>query len=259
MATNYRLYATKTYKKAFQIDHQTRHFVFFVRVGWAQGYIENMSEYLPLKQIFLRSIRMPFENHKELLRLGWPYATIILIFSFIPENYEGFSIYIAYLVLVTVTGVLGIVGCHRVFLLPKETVAETSTFRWSPRESNFLLSMVGIGIMSSIISIPFYAIYFYLEYLDVFANVESGIILKIIFMLILIPVTYVVSRWSLVLPDTAVDHDNTFSWAWNVSSRHSFRLFVLIGAIPLTTNLTLEFITSFTEPSNLFSLVQNTV
>lgn len=80
-----------------------------------------MNDPLPIKQIFLEGIKMPFANHKELIRLGWPYACLMLSSSFVADETGSIVLIITYLAIFYITGILGIVGCHRVFLLPKKS------------------------------------------------------------------------------------------------------------------------------------------
>ncbi len=219
--------------------------------------VKTMNKQLPIKQIFVESIKMPFDRYKELIRLGWPYAFLILASSFMPEDIDGIALNIAYGAVFCLTGVLGTVGCHRVFLLPTDIVSKTPTVRWSYRETNFLLCMIGIGILTSLIIMPFF---FVVANLDFFAYYEDNeTLMGLIFTISLMPVYYFVSRWSLILPDLAVDNDRTFSWAWNISSGYSFRLFILIGALPLVTSVIFELLVSLLEPSYILSLIQNSI
>lgn len=221
--------------------------------------VKTMNDQLPIKQIFTEGMKMPFANYKELIRLGWPYAFLILASSFMPDEIDGVALNIAYAAIFCITGVLGIVGCHRVFLLPKNLVNETSTVRWSYRETKFMLCMLGIGILTGIISIPFFFAIFNIADLEFFTDESNELLWGFIFTISFMPAYYFVSRWSLILPDSAVDNDRTLSWAWNVSSGYSFRLFVLIGALPLTTNFIFGFIVTFLDPSYILSLVQNAI
>ena len=219
-----------------------------------------MNEQLPIKNIFLNGIYMPFEHYKELIRLGWPYAFLILASSFFPEKTDSFIFNSSYFILICIAGVLGGVGCHRVFLLPSEPVSETNTIRWGSRETNFMLKFFGIGLLGSIFLIPIVVLVSsYLEGVEFFAAGRNEALSGLIFTFALMPVYYFISRWSLILPDSAVDNDNTFSWAWSVSSDYSFRLFILIGALPLSAHFLFALLITFLEPSIIFGLIENTM
>ena len=217
-----------------------------------------MSDQLPIKEIFLRGIEMPFKRHKELIRLGWPYAFLVLGSSFILEDINGIFLNITYIALLCFTGVLGIVGWHRTFLLPTKAVTETATVRWDHRETKFLLCFLSIGIISSIVLlIPFLIITLNLNF---FVHKDNSVVTYLtVQALLMVPAYYLVSRLSLILPDSAVDNDHPLSWAWNISADHHFRLFILVGAIPWLTSLIFELLIAFVEPSYILNLLQNSV
>ena len=62
---------------------------------------------------------MPFVNYKQLIRFGWPYAFVILASSFMLDDIDGIALHIVY---IAISCIVGAVGCHRVFLLPKKIV-----------------------------------------------------------------------------------------------------------------------------------------
>jgi len=47
-----------------------------------------------------------------------------------------------------------------------------------------------------------------------------------------IPVLYVVGRISLVFPSTAVDHNMSMRWSWQVTKDNGFLMFIIVGAMP---------------------------
>lgn len=215
-----------------------------------------MNKKLPIKKIFFKGIKMPFERYKELIRLGWPYATLVLASSFISEEINGITLNIACGGLFFFTGVLGMVGCHRIFLLPTKDVAETSTVRWGYRETKFMFCLIGIAVLASIISAPIFTVFFNL---DDFSNRDNKTVMGLVYIVLFIPVYYFISRWSLILPDSAIGNNRTLSWAWDISADYSFRVFILIGAVPLFTSFIFEIIFSVLEFSYILNLFQNSV
>ncbi len=54
------------------------------------------------------------------------------------------------------------------------------------------------------------------------------------------PYLYFFSRWSLVLPATAIDETFDMSLSWSLSKGNGIRLMFLLGLIPVITNQLLE-------------------
>ena len=216
-----------------------------------------MNDPLPIKQIFLEGIKMPFANHKELIRLGWPYACLMLSSSFVADETDSIVLKITYLAIFYITGILGIVGCHRVFLLPKKVVNETLTFRWSPRETKFLFCMLAVSILAFFISMPFLTVIFNIIDFELINGEDYQIFFEIILTISFIPISYIISRFSLIFPDTAVGNNRTLLWAWNISSGYSFKLFILIGVLPLTTEYMFELIENFVDTTYILSFIKS--
>lgn len=218
-----------------------------------------MKEPLPIKEIFIEGIRMPFARYRELIRLGAPYAILFLASAFLPEEAEFSALGFASGALLTLTGVLWIVGCHRVFLLPADIVQETPAARWSIMETEYLLSTIGIALLSALVTFPIFIVHFALPEIALFANGENRILMVIVTVVMFVPAYYFMSRWSLILPGIAIDTDRTVSWAWSVSSGYSFRLFVLIGALPVLTDFCLSYILALFGPSIILNILHNLV
>lgn len=59
--------------------------------------------------------------------------------------------------------------------------------------------------------------------------------------LISLPVYYVIARWAMVFPATAIDHKGkTLMWSWDLSMGNGLRLFLLVGLVPISTNFILS-------------------
>ena len=204
-----------------------------------------MEEQLPIKNIFIRGIKMPFERYKALIRLGWPFALLTLAWSLVPEDVNSIPLHFVYYTLSGLTCVLAMVRCHKVFLLPQQLIRETQTLRWSYAESNFLLSTILLGLLYFLVVLPVFLVIFNIAEMTFFEGESHEVLMGIIFALLLLPVYYFVSRWSLILPGSAVGGKVGLSWSWHASSAYSFRLFILIGATPFITDIFLAFFTVF--------------
>lgn len=218
-----------------------------------------MNQQLPIKKIFIRSLEMPIERHKELIRLCWPYAFLILGSSFISGKIDGTALNIAYTGLFLLTGILGAVSCHRVFLLSADQVSQTPTLRWSRRETRFLLYTIGLAILVSVMTAPVVAATFFILPSDLLIRDHAKIVTVLFLYVLYLPAFYILSRWSLILPSCAVDHNVTPSSSWNMSSSNSLRLFVLVGFLPLITGLISESIALLTEPSYALSFIHHSI
>lgn len=70
-----------------------------------------------------------------------------------------------------------------------------------------------------------------------------------------VPLYYVASRWSLVLPSSAIGiHGNSFRWSWRGSSGNGWRLTLLIWFFPLLTGFLFDLWPDY--DSILFKLYQ---
>lgn len=217
-----------------------------------------MDEKLPLKEIFQRGITMPFGRYQSIFRLGWPYLVLVLVLSVMNNQEGGVLISLLLAVATWAMSVLAVVGCHRVFLMSHEEVRKTRTFRWSHRETNFLFSVIGMGILASLICIPFVMLVIFLA--GGFEQLEDGQYMAAPLMaLVPLPAYYFISRWSLILPDTALDNDRTFSWAWQQSKPYQWRLFLLVGILPLASSFVIGWIGQFGAEGIVWTIITNLV
>lgn len=100
------------------------------------------SDQFPLRKIFLAAIKVPFQQYKQLIRLGWPFIAFLFAFSFYSNEFDSIILNIIYGIINTFLGLIALVACHRVFILPEGSVKHLSTFRWSSTEINFLFNML---------------------------------------------------------------------------------------------------------------------
>ncbi len=196
-----------------------------------------MKRELPIRAIFDESVNMMFARTHDLFRLGWPYLGISLVYWQVTEEIIGRAQYFLFSVVAIFSSVLAIVACHRVFLLGREEVEQTMTFRWGYRETKFLINIVGISFLAGLLVLPVVVgLQIVTDVGKLWAD-EGSILGFVVFAILYLPATYVMSRLSLILPDIAVDNDRTLAWAWALSSGHSFSLFILIGLLPILTSL----------------------
>lgn len=211
---------------------------------------------LPVLQIFLLSIQLVKQNIKVFIRFGLPLLVLVAIVAFgvfvaanngtISVRSGDFPLFYTLILIITVFAIITIVavGCHRGFLMSEEDIYNTKTFRWESREWKFLGWWLAISLLSGLMFMAYGLILTPLAYL--FDIQQSGIFVNIIQLITLLPVLYVISRWSLVLPATAVDDtEASLSEAWNLSDGQGWRLTVIIGVIPFIINNALEILPAY--------------
>jgi len=224
--------------------------------------MDSSNNKLPVIKIFTEALVLPKTHGATLLRLGTPFlivgALLVFIFSFYtwPDEPTGLEIGIGVLsgILYVFTIVMAIIGCHRAFLLNNDSVENTKAFRWSGRETRFIGWWIIIGFCSALIALPIMLILMP-QLTDVTDEIKDNDFLTYLQMgVISVPIYYVASRWSLVLPATAIDERHkTLSWAWGLSSGNGWRLTLLIGFLPFTTDLIFNYLPEY--ESIIYSLV----
>ena len=146
---------------------------------------------------------MPFEKYREILRLGWPYAILMLGSSTLLNEVDGVILNIVFYGFMCFTGILGVVSCHQIFLSKQELVGELRTFRWRSNETRYLISAFVLGFLTSLMMMPFIFMFVYLDGDSLFQD-SNSILVNIVYAVMFIPVAYVTARWSLILPHAAL-------------------------------------------------------
>ncbi len=123
------------------------------------------------------------------------------------------------------------VAVHRVLLLDQGSVSSSSGLLfWTPRENRYfgrLLSLLVIAFFLSRLTVRV------LEYgLDRGFPDPWELMSAYSAPFFAIVSVYVLSRLSLILPATAIDEHRNFSWAWQHSRGHGWRLLVGVGLFP---------------------------
>ncbi|MBW8191222.1 hypothetical protein K0504_09255 [Neiella marina] len=211
--------------------------------------MDDITNKLPIKSLLFEAASLCISNYKSLFRFVAPFIiTLVLaaVFSALlaPSTVdEGFPVtffigFVVIFIMVGATAVMAVVGCHRTFLLTPEEVRATKAFRWSGRELRFVGWWLVIGICAALLSIPLAMVGTPLLLASA-KNPEALSPLMIVpFTLIYLPLYYVISRWTLVLPATATDERNkSLSWAWQLSKGNGLRLLLLLTILPFSISL----------------------
>lgn len=206
---------------------------------------EALDSKLPVVKIFLTAITMPKRYHRQLFMIGWPLlitGTLVTLPPYLSiggeDSYMDEAVGVVTMIAFLATLVMAVVGCHRLFIFGPKPDAEYKAFDWTGNEIKYSGWWILIGLMAGIISIPLMLVLmpFMQANLDTYADTQPLYLL--VLGLIYIPVYYVVSRWSLVLPASATDtHGKSLSWAWDLSSNNGWRLTILVSFLPFITDL----------------------
>lgn len=136
------------------------------------------------------------------------------------------------LVLYPLVAAMAAVRIHRIYLVHDYMRSALDVFRLSMRELRFIGWWVLFGLlMVAILSIPLFIVTF----LMISQSAElSAVAINLITIIVSIPAYWILSRWSLVLPATALDHEpRSLGKAWRQSRPYNKSIFILMGLIPL--------------------------
>ncbi len=222
-----------------------------------QGIIK-LKNTLPVISTFLEALSLPHKHNRELLKAGLPLiiaGVLLIIFNHILPGTEGGGLkkilsIILYIGLF-LSAVIATVACHRIFLLDNDVVGESGLFSWTGNEIIFLGWWMFIGLAVILFAIPLLLITIPVSVL--FS--EIVLVEQIVSYGAAVPLYYVASRLSLVLPSSAIDiHGKSFRWSWGISSGNGWRLTLLIGFIPFFANFLFGLLPDF--DSIIFKLFQ---
>jgi hypothetical protein len=146
---------------------------------------------------------------------------------------KGFNSLVLYWILYGAVFTLFAVTCHRVIILGPYSVPRYGLYRISMREARFYgwgfityfyMSLITLSIMLPINIFAFEAelngnLWFFNMYIA------------------LIPGAYIFSRLSVLFPATAINYRKNMNWAWDTTRGNGWRLFVLLGVIPMAIGI----------------------
>lgn len=203
-----------------------------------------MQRQLPVRDIFLAALKLPLQHYRKLTLLGIPVLIMGAInTALLPAkfNFDGtwFEIFtpIILMILMGVTLLIAIVGCHRTFLMKEDEANENTSLYWSGNEIGYLGCWIRIMLYLILIMIPFMFIFVPLVTVFGTENFGDSYITIIVMSLINIPFYYLISRWSLMLPAVATDNRRGPSWSWKLSKGNAWRLTLLVGLFPFIKDL----------------------
>ena len=204
---------------------------------------------LEVLPIFREAINLPIKHMVMLTRITGPLLLVpVLLFIFatywspIEASVEifggaGVLLYVVASLLLIVPSVLSIVAGHRIFILGEESMAQHGILWWSSRETRFVGWCIAVALLIGLLNALAVAILAPLVIIQ-----APPTVVGLLGWLVFLPVGYVLARWSLVLPATAVDERPSLDWAWHASRGVGLRLLVLIVFLPFVMDLAVELI-----------------
>ena len=131
------------------------------------------------------------------------------------------------------------VYCHRSFLLYHGSASRQLRFFFIERDRKFFAWVIGIPLCVCIVIFPGMMAVAYIWYQ--IGEMYPGGFWESIFVAdllinvwLLFPFYYLFGRWILVFPAIAIDEEPKLGWSWNQTKGNGWRMFVLVGLLPLT-------------------------
>lgn len=192
---------------------------------------------------------MPFQNPVAFLKVGAPAVisgTILIsyhhFFSFSyllgADNVLGMFVLALLWFIFTLSLLMAIVGCHRIFILGKDYVKDRKYIHWTGNELEYGAWWILFIVLAAILYLPFALISFSI---DEAVIEQENMLNTIIGYPAIIPIYYIISRWSLVLPSCAIGiGQQTPAWSWRLSRGNGWRLTLLVSLPPIITELILD-------------------
>jgi len=229
-----------------------------------QGVI-SLNNNLPIIATFLEALSFPYKYYRVLLKIGFPLiisVTFFLILNHFSSGSDGNIALVVFGVILVLASVLSlvmaIVGCHRIFLLGPDIVEESSLLNWTGNEIKYIGWWVLIWLCTALIGLPFMIIFMPFIASSAENLFDNQVMFFTVIGLINIPIYYVVSRWSLVLPSSAIDkHGKSLTWSWGISSGNGWRLTLLIGFLPYVMDIIFSLLPTY--ESIIFALFHGLV
>jgi len=215
---------------------------------------KRISLWLTIQESFL----FPWRQRKHLWLWIFLCAALSFFIDFLGERvigHTGFGEGISFVSLVRGIGDLLLVGipltliftifavsCHRLLLIGNHAVSRLGVSKFTKREMKFLMWWIFIVAIAFLVfipvSLPLFLIIgeaFELEATSENSNFSLSSYLSTI--IAFLPLMYLIGRFSLVLPATAVDQQPTLTWAWAQSKTNAWRLAILVGILPMMFSL----------------------
>lgn len=193
---------------------------------------------LPIIPTFIQVLLIMKQRFKYFFKFSIPlliYFLLMFLFRDIilpaPPGRLGFIYFLAMIGMLIVMSIV-VVAYHRTFIMDIKDVETTKVFRLTSREWRFIGWYFAISFFIGIVVAVFMFMFIGL--------IKEGNLntTRIIMFSLYVPISYVASRWLLVLPAASVDDDQaSLSFAWALSENNGWRVMLLIFILPIMLEL----------------------
>ncbi|WP_261844950.1 hypothetical protein [Aliamphritea ceti] len=193
------------------------------------------SKKLPVLAIFSEALALPRKHFHSLIRYGLPVLVLGLfttVFTSPQIGGGGFSGLLGGIfgLAFGLCLVMGIVSCHRIFLLDSEIANSTPVWRWTIRETRYLIGWITISVVTLALALS--VMPFVVPMLDDMSGAvgNDGFLYWLLSNALYVPLMYIISRLMILLPAIAVGSVRRgMGAAWQLSKNNGWRLTILIG------------------------------
>ena len=131
------------------------------------------------------------------------------------------------------------VYCHRAILIFSHERAFNLQVVFTAREWRFFFWLLWVYVATLLCAIPgsITAGIFLREIGEIYTKntwMKSILEIFLFYGVFLLPLYYIMGRWSLVFPAIAVDGLPKMGWSWKQTKGNGWRMLVLVGCIPMT-------------------------
>jgi hypothetical protein len=130
--------------------------------------------------------------------------------------------------------ILFAITCHRLVLLGDQGVPSFGLNSWTLREWRYLgwgVVILAIWMLFSFV-INSFIVSAFVKDVEAGGQAEAFQSIKSLSYFAYIPVLYIFARLSLLYPAVALDRQVTAQWAWRITDRNGWRLFVVVCLFP---------------------------
>lgn len=191
---------------------------------------------LPIFETIKEAFTVMIENANVLWKPLLVTALLMIVVEVYIPSFQ-LEVVLASKLVYAVAFVIFTVATHRIVLLGQESVA-VHGLSWRRREWIFVLYSIGIYILLTIFALVMSPI------IGMFASLEivssSGMIY--IGVLIVVPMSYLFMRLSMLFPAIAIEKENIdLSWAMTITEHNGWRLVAVLAVIPFFLNLLINY------------------
>lgn len=130
------------------------------------------------------------------------------------------------------------VYCHRTFLIYQGRKNITLQFFFTERERKLFAWVIGIPLCVFLVILPgvMTIVFIWYQINEMFqdsflvSTFGMGLFIDVVG---IFPFYYIFGRWALVFPAITIDQDPKLGWSWKQTKGNSFRMFFLVGFLPL--------------------------